>query len=178
MKRSDHSSLQVREMAVFAMLGSLMFCSKLLMEVFPNIHLLGMLTMTCTVVFRKKALIPIYIYVLLNGLYAGFAVWWISYLYIWTILWALTMLIPKNASRGVRAVIYPLLCGLHGFAYGILYAPVQAWVYGMNFRQMLAWIVAGIPFDLLHGVGNLCVGLLILPFSELLQKLLKKNRVL
>ena len=165
-------------MAVFAMLGALMFCSKLLMEVFPNIHLLGMLTMTCTVVFRKKALIPLYIYVLLNGLYAGFAVWWLPYLYIWTILWALTMLIPKNASRGVRAVLYPLLCGLHGFAYGTLYAPVQAWVYGMNFDQMIAWILAGIPFDLLHGVGNLCVGLLILPFSELLQKLLKKNHVL
>ena len=73
-------------MIVFAMLGTIMFCSKILLEVLPNIHLLGMLTMTYTVVFRRKALIPIYIYVMLNGLYAGFNIWWIPYLYIWTIL--------------------------------------------------------------------------------------------
>ena len=54
------------------MLGTIMFCSKIIMELLPNIHLLGMLTMTYTLVFRKKALLPIYIYVILNGLYAGF----------------------------------------------------------------------------------------------------------
>ncbi|MBR2453730.1 MAG: hypothetical protein IKB35_01875, partial [Clostridia bacterium] len=72
---------RIREIAVFAMLGSLMFCSKLIMEALPNIHLLGMLTMTYTLVFRKKALIPIYVYVMLNGLYSGFNMWWVPYLY-------------------------------------------------------------------------------------------------
>ena len=57
----------VVELVVFAMLGSLMFCSKIIMEALPNIHLLGMFTMTFTVVFRFKALIPIYIYVMING---------------------------------------------------------------------------------------------------------------
>jgi energy-coupling factor transport system substrate-specific component len=36
---------------------------------------------------------------------------------------------------------------------------------------MLAWIAAGLPFDLMHGIGNLFAGLLILPLSELLLKL-------
>ena len=35
--------LSVRDMAVFAMLGTLMFCSKILMEFLPNVHLLGAL---------------------------------------------------------------------------------------------------------------------------------------
>ena len=55
------------------MLGTLMFVSKIVMELLPNIHLLGMLTMLYTVVFRRKALVPIYVYVLINGLYAGFS---------------------------------------------------------------------------------------------------------
>ena len=62
-------------MALFAMLGSLMFASKIVMEALPNIHLLGMFTMAFTVVFRAKALIPIYIYVFINGVFAGFDVW-------------------------------------------------------------------------------------------------------
>ena len=63
------------EMVLFPMLGTLMFTSKILMEMLPNIHLLGMLTITYTLVFRFKALIPIYIYVFLNGLYSGFNMW-------------------------------------------------------------------------------------------------------
>ncbi len=161
-------------MAVFAMLGALMFSTKLLMEILPNIHPLGMLTIVYTVVYRKKALIPIYIYVLLNGVYAGFALWWLPYLYLWAILWGITMLIPNKWPRRVKAFLYPLVCCLFGLFFGVLYAPGQALMYGLNFEQMLLWIVAGISFDLLHFIGNLFAGLLVLPLSELLCKLSKK----
>ena len=171
----NSSRLNVREMVVFAMLGSIMFISKIIMELLPNIHLLGMLTMTYTVVFRKKALIPIYIYVMLNGIYAGFAMWWIPYLYIWTVLWAITMLLPKRIPRKLKFIVYPAVCSIHGFSFGILYAPVQALMFGMNFRAMLAWIASGLPFDIIHGISNLFTGLLILPLSELIVRLMKNN---
>ena len=164
-------------MVVFAMLAAVMFTSKIIMEVLPNIHLLGMLTMTYTVVFRKKALIPIYLYVMLNGVFAGFAMWWIPYLYIWTILWAITMLLPRNLSIKVKCVVYPIVCCLHGLAFGALYAPVQALMFGMNFETMVAWIVSGLGFDLIHGVSNLFAGMLIVPLCELLGKIVKKQRI-
>ena len=163
------------EMVLFPMLGTLMFTSKILMEMLPNIHLLGMLTITYTLVFRFKALIPIYIYVFLNGLYAGFNMWWVPYLYIWTILWGVTMLLPKKMPRPIAAVIYPALCGLHGFLFGILYAPAQAVMFGFNLEQMMTWIAAGLPFDLLHGFGNIVAGLLVIPLSTLLKKLMKPH---
>ena len=161
-------------MVLFSMLGTVMFCSKIIMEALPNIHLLGMLTITYTIVFRIKALIPIYVYVLLNGLYAGFSMWWIPYLYIWTILWGLTMLIPKNLPNKIKWVIYPTLCGLHGFLFGTLYAPAHALMLKFNLNQTIAWILAGLPWDLLHGVGNIIAGLLIVPLSTLLKKLVAK----
>ena len=157
------------------MLGTLMFCSKVIMEALPNIHLLGMFTMVYTVAFRKKALIPIYVYVLLNGIYAGFSMWWIPYLYIWTILWAVTMLLPRNIPKKAACVVYPIVCGLHGLAFGTLYAPAQALMFGLNFEQMIAWIVAGLPWDAVHGLGNLAAGVLIVPLSELLKKLFRKQ---
>ena len=167
-------SRQIREMCIFAVLGTLMFCSKILMEILPNIHLLGMFTMVYTVAYRRKALIPIYIYVFLNGIYAGFSTWWVPYLYVWTILWAITMLIPKSIPKKVACFVYPLVCGLHGCVFGVLYAPAQAWMFGLNFEQTVAWIVSGLPFDLIHGVGNLVMGVLILPLSELLKKQSKR----
>ncbi len=158
-------------MIVFAMLGCLMFVSKMLMELLPNIHLLGMFTMVFTVVYRRRALYPIYIYVFLNGLYAGFNAWWMPYLYIWTILWGITMLLPRHMPDPVAAVVYPVVCGLHGLAFGALYAPAQAIMFGLDFRGMVAWIVAGFPFDALHAVGNAVAGCLILPLIKVLLRL-------
>lgn len=172
-----NNRLTARETVIFAMMGALMFASKILMETLPNIHLLGMLTMTCTVAFRKKALYPIYVYVLLNGLFAGFNLWWIPYLYIWTVLWGVTMLLPRGMSKKWKRIVYPLVCCAHGFLFGVLYAPAQALIMGLNFQGMLAWIAAGFPFDLLQGIGNLASGFLILPCSELLIKLYRGGRV-
>ena len=162
-------------MAVFAMLGTVMFCSKIIMEALPNIHLLGMLTMTYTIAFRKKALIPIYIYIMLNGLYAGFSLWWMPYLYIWTILWAITMLLPRNIPKKAKCVVYPIVCAVHGMLFGILYSPAQALMFGLNFEQMIAWILSGLPWDIIHGIGNFFTGLLIFPLAELLKRLMKKS---
>lgn len=148
-----------------------MFCSKIVMEWAPNIHLLGMFTMVYTLTYRKKGLIPIYIYVLLNGVYAGFSPWWIPYLYLWTVLWAITMLLPQNMPVKAAAVVYPAVCALHGFLYGTLYAPAQAIMFHMSLEQTLAWIAAGLPWDAVHGIGNLFAGLLIIPLVKVLRQL-------
>ena len=148
-----------------------MFISKIVMEALPNIHLLGMLTITYTLVYRWRALIPIYIYVFLNGLYAGFDPWWVPYLYIWTVLWAAAMLLPRNMPKSLACVVFPILCGLHGLLYGVLYAPAYALMLKMNFQQMIVWISTGATFDVIHAVGNAVVGLLIYPMSEILKKL-------
>ena len=80
MSTQSAKEVNIRELCVFAMLGALMFASKVIMEVLPNIHILGMLTMVYTLTFRKKALIPLYVYIMLNGLFAGFNAWWVPYL--------------------------------------------------------------------------------------------------
>ena len=52
--------LTTRELTIFAMLGALMYASKVIMEVAPNVHLLSVFTVAFTVVYRRKALYPIY----------------------------------------------------------------------------------------------------------------------
>ena len=162
--------LTVREIAVFGMLGALMYASKVAMEALPNIHLLGVFTVALTAVYRQKALYPIYIYVALCGLFSGFASWWIPHLYLWLVLWGITMLLPKQLPKAAAPFVYAAVCGLHGFIYGILYAPSQALLYGLNFEAMVTWILAGIPYDIVHGVSNLVGGILICPIIAVLRR--------
>ena len=158
--------LSVKEITVFGMFGALMFASKVAMEALPNIHLIGVFIVALTVVYRAKALFPIYIYVLLTGLFGGFNMWWVPYLYIWTVLWGAVMLLPKKMPPKLAPIVYMTVCALHGFLYGTLYAPAQALMFGFTFKQTLLWISAGLYFDAIHGVGNLALGLLIVPLIK------------
>jgi len=163
--------LTIRETAVFAMLGAIMYASKMIMELAPNIHLLGMFVVAFTVVYRKKALYPIYVFVLIIGMMNGFATWWLPYLYIWTVLWGMTMLLPRNLPERWKPLVYMAVCAAHGYLYGILYAPSQALLFGLDFHGMLTWILAGLPWDLIHGTSNLLCGVLIYPLVKILQRI-------
>lgn len=151
------------------MLGAVMYVSKIIMEFAPNIHLLGVITVAFTVVYRKKALYPIYTYVILNGIFSGFASWWIPYLYVWTVLWGVVMLLPKNMPKKIRPIVYMSVCALHGFLFGTLYAPAQAILFGLSLKGMIAWIAAGLPYDFIHGVSNFFCGILIVPVISALR---------
>lgn len=163
--------VSIREIAKFGMLGGLMFASKVIMEALPNIHLVGVFIVALTVVYRKKALYPIYTFVLLQGLIEGINVWWIPYLYVWTMLWGAVMLLPKDMKPRIAPIVYSVVCSLHGFLFGVLYAPAQALFFGLNFQQTVAWVAAGMSFDAIHGVSNLiCGALLIVPLIRLIRR--------
>ena len=68
-----------------------------------------------------------------------------------------------------------LVCGLHGLAFGTLYAPAQALMFGLSLKGTIAWIVAGLPWDAVHALGNLAAGTLIVPLSSLLNKIEKAS---
>ena len=178
-KQRTHNRLRnygemIRRIIVFAMLGTMMFVSDILMEFLPNVHIVGALTMIYTLVYRKSALVPIYVYVFLNGLYAGFGLWWVPYCYLWTILWAMTMILPQKMPSKIAVPIYMLVCSLHGLLFGTLYAPFQALSFGLGFDAMVAWIISGLPWDIVHAAGNFVSGVLILPLSTILAKLENK----
>lgn len=167
----EKQRLTTREITVFAMLGGLMYVSKMLMEWIPNVHLLGVFIIVFTIVYKKKALVIIYTYVFIIGATNGFSPWWYPNLYSWSILWGMAMLVPDSWNKKLKVVAYMCVCGIHGLSYGTLSAPIQALMFGLDFNGMLAWIIAGIPFDITHGVSNFCSAVLVLPLANVLKKL-------
>ena len=166
----------VKEIAIFGVFAALMYASKLAMDFLPNIHLIGVFIIALTDVYGKKALYPIYTFVFLTGLLNGFSTWWLPYLYIWFVLWLLVMFVPKKLNSALKTAIYMIICAVHGFAYGILYAPVHMFIYGMSFDAIVAWVVAGLPWDMVHGISNFFCTLLTLPIIKALKMGQKYSR--
>ncbi len=154
--------LKLKDIAVLSVLSALMFMGDQLLEALPNIHLVGVLVVATTAVYKWYALLPIYVYVLSTGLIGGFSLWWIPYLYVWAVLWGFVMLMPKKLPEKAKYILYIILCTLHGFLFGTLYAPVQALLFGLDFKGMIIWIINGFPFDIIHGVGNLILSTVLL----------------
>ena len=110
---------------------------------------------------------------MLYGLFFGI-ITMIPFLFVWLPLWGVFMLIGKvSMPVKIKVPVYMVLCALHGLAFGTLYAPFAALIFGipLSFQALLAWIIAGFPFDIAHALGNLAAGILIVPLSELLKKL-------
>lgn len=172
-KNNSRSALEILiSLVVCTMLGSLMFISDIIMEFLPNIHIVGVLVVIYTIAYRSRALISIYVYAFVNGLVSGFGIWWIGYLYIWTILWALVMLVPRGLGDRIKSVIYVAIVTLHGFAFGLLYLPVQTF-FSTDPAYLFSWWAIGfVTADIYHGIANCIFGiLLIAPLSKVLRKL-------
>lgn len=175
--RSKKVLLTVFDIAIFGMLGALMMVSDLLMNIIPNVHLVGVMIVVLTVVYRWKALFPIYVYVFLIGFAEGFGMWWLPYLYVWTVLWGIVMLLPRKMPRWLAPILYTLVCGLHGFAFGFLWIPSQMLLMSFSFEQALVWWQFGFfTADIPHGIGNLVGSVLIVPMVTLIRKLDKRTK--
>ena len=164
--------LKAKEIALFGLLGAIMYVQKIVLASLPNIHLSAVLIVAITVVYRVKALYPIYVYVLLEGLFGGFSILWVPYLYVWAILWGVTMLLPKSLSeKRYGVIVYMAICSLHGFLFGALCAPAEAIMMGLDFKGMIGWIAAGFSFDAIHGISNFVLGILTVPLIKLLKRI-------
>jgi len=149
-----------------SLLAAIMFASQVAFAFIPNIELVSLLVIVCTLTYRYKALYIIYVFVLLEGLMWGFGLWWISYLYIWTVLWLVTMIFQKARS----VFFWTVICALYGLFFGLLTAFIQLVIGGP--AMALAYWVSGIPFDILHCIGNAAVTLILfIPISSLLKRL-------
>lgn len=154
------------QIALFGMLGAMTFGMKVAMSGLPNIEPVSLMVMLFAVVFGRKCLYPIYLYVLLEILFYGVQLWNINYLYIWVILALAAWLLRKMQSP----LGWALLSGIFGLAFGLLCTPVYLFTGGPGFA--LSWWASGIPFDISHCVGNFVIALvLFMPLRRLLQKL-------
>lgn len=159
----------LREIALFGILGALTFGAKVAMSFLPNIEPVSLFVMLYAVVFGRKALYPIYLYVLLEILFYGIQLWNINYLYVWVILACGAWMLRKSES----GLAWALLSGVFGLLFGALCAPVYLFSGGPGLA--VSWWVSGIPFDLMHCAGNFVMALLLfMPLRRLLEKLYHK----
>jgi len=152
------NSLKVKDITLIALMVAVIEVSKLSLSSIPNVELVSFWIIMFSLYFDKKVYYVIAVFVLLEGVLYGVHVWWIMYLYAWPLLAFLTIKL-KNSSMmtfvvlsGVFGLLFGLLCSLPYFFIGLSQGSLMNGI-----QTAFAWWVAGIPFDMIHGISNIVV---------------------
>ena len=172
MTLAKRSGFSTRELVLYGLLGGLMTASQVAMAALPNIHIVGVLVLLCAQIFGLRALYPVYIFVTLEILIFGMGLWAINYLYVWAILVLIGVVLKKiHAGRLGWAVA----AGVFGMLFGALCAIPHFFIGGWS--MAFAYWISGIPYDLIHGVANLALTLILLPpLSKVARRMLEAGK--
>ena len=165
---SSRKKTPLKIWVLLSLIGALMFVGKWILSPLANVEPVTMLITVLAVVFGWRALASVYIYVFLEIAFFGLGVWNVMYLYVWAIFAAAVILLRRVASP----TLYAVLAAFFGLFFGTLCSPVYFITTG--FAGGVAWIISGIPYDIIHAVANFAITLLAhRPLVSVLKKLVK-----
>ena len=144
---------RVIELVWLALLGALLVIVQVALAFLPNIELVSLLVYVYAKLYGKKALVPVYLFALLEGIIYGFTIWWVTYLYVWTILVFISILVKHEESMIICAIVISLF----GLSFGLLCSIPTFLIAGPG--AGISFFVAGIPFDMAHFAGNLATAI-------------------
>ena len=133
-------------------MGALMFAFQVALSGIPNVHITAVLIILTAVFFGWRCMYSIAVFIMLEGFFWGFAMW-----YLWPILGIAAVLMRKNDS----ALVWAIVAAVHGLIFGALCSIPYLFIGGWT--MALSYWVSGIPFDLVHGVSNFLLAFLLLP---------------
>ena len=158
--------MKIKDIVIIGMMGAILVAVQVALGFLPNIELISLLIILFTLIFGRKTIFIIYVFVLLEGIIYGFGLWWINYLYIWTFLFIIASLYKKERSP----IFWAFISGLYGLFYGALCAIPYFFIGG--FTTALSYWVSGLMFDIAHGIGNFIIAIVLFqPLYRLLYML-------
>lgn len=167
-KSVQNNKLTIKDIAILGVMVATMTSFKYAMSLLPNIEPVSLLIILYTLFLGPKVIYAIIVFIFVEGLIYGFGIWWVSYLYIWPLLSILTYIFRKQTSP----LFFSVLSGIFGLFFGALTAIPYLFAGGIG--AAFNYFIAGIPYDLMHCVGNffLCLALFY-PLNTTLNKISK-----
>ena len=163
--RTD-SPIKLRELTVLGVFAALLIIGKEAMAFLPNIEPVTLLLLLLAERYGFKAFLPLYAFVLVEGLLYGFHLWFFAYLYVWAI-WVLLVVLLRRFSNF-------LFWAIAAAVYGLLFGALTSLPYFVTSGVAggVAYIVGGLSFDIIHCVGNLLMVLVLyLPLKKLFDRI-------
>lgn len=163
-------TVSARRLALLGILTAVLLAVRWPWRQLPNVEIVSLLVILYALLLGRQAFLVVYASVLLEGCLYGFGLWWVSYLYVWSILAGIALVLRRMEAP---ALFWAVVSGFFGLGFGALCA-LPYLVTGGPAAALSYWL-AGLGFDLVHCIGNFLVCLLLFrPLHRLLEQLLRR----
>ena len=156
-RKKKTGEMAVQDIALIGVMVAVIEVSKAALAFLPNIELTSFWMILFTLFFGWRILLVVPAFILMEGVIYGFGLWWVMYLYAWPLLALLAWLFRKQESVWFWSILSAAFGLMFGFLCAIPYVVIGAADGGGLIGGLTAgfsWWVAGIPWDITHGVGN------------------------
>lgn len=149
------------------MLSAILYISKVALEFVPNVELVTMLTIIYALVFGAETYLVVTVFNMFELVQWGFGTWWFSYLYVWSLLCLITLLLKRLIKE--EFLVWSVVSGCFGLIFGALFA---VFYLPMDPHYALSYWISGLPWDVAHSISNFIVMLILgKPLYRLLRRL-------
>lgn len=149
--------MKSHDITLIAILSASLTAGKLVLSVVPNVEIVTFLFIVYTVLFGvKRTLMTAVVFVTTEILIYGFGTWILGYYVLWPLLIALTSILNRKFSSEYA---FATLASLFGFCFGLFFALFESIFYGIGYA--IPYWISGIPFDIVHGVSNFIIVLML-----------------
>ncbi len=169
---SQPIKFRLKDIIFTALIASIVFVTQIVMAALPNIEIVSFLFIIYAIHFPlKQSLTASYIFCLLEGLFFGFGIWWVMYLYVWQIL----IIISWSFRKMNFSVFWAVIAGIFGLFFGALCS--IPYIVAGGFFAGFAWWVNGIFYDVIHAISNFLIMLaLYRPMSNFFKKIILADK--
>lgn len=153
--QKQSNRVTARDITIMALMVAIIEVSKVALAQIPNVELTSFWIIMFTLYLGTRIFYVIPVFILIEGAMYGFGLWWIMYLYAWSLLAIVVLLLKKMNT----AWEWSFVSGLFGLCFGFLCA--IPYIFTSGLAGAFAWWVAGIPWDLVHGIANFAIMLVL-----------------
>ena len=165
-QKHSKTKLAARDITLIALMVAIIEVCKVTLANIPNVELTSFWIIMFTLYFGKQIFYVIPVFILIEGAIYGFNLWWIMYLYAWPLL-AIAVLLLKKMNTAWE---WSIVSGIFGLMFGFLCAIPYLFTSGPI--GAFTWWVAGIPWDLVHGIANFGIMLVLYgPIKNIMTKI-------
>ena len=168
------AKLTIQNIAMIGMMVAVIEVCKAALSFLPNIELTTFWLIMFTIFFGWKIVFVVPVFILIEGSVYGFGLWWLMYLYVWPLLVLIAWIFRKKDNVWFWAI----LSGAFGLSFGFFcsfpYVVIGAGNGGLRngLYAAFTWWVAGIPWDIVHCVGNFVLMLILYkPIRSVMKKM-------
>ena len=159
--------MKVKDIVLVGILSASVTAGKLALSFIPNIEIVTLLFIVFTVSLGiKRSLLIAIIFATTEILIYSFSTWLLLYYFIWPLLVVVTGLLSKMIRSEYS---YAALAAVFGLTFGLAAAISESIFYGISYG--IVYWTRGIVFDIVHGVSNFIIVLLLYkPLSKFFKK--------